>query len=385
MRKLLLFGAGKIGRSFIGQLFSRSGYEVVFVDIDHTLIDELNNRRQYKVIIKDDKEEEILIQNVRGIHFSDDEKIIQEIATSSIMAVSVGKYGLKAVIPIISKGLQEREKKGKPAIDLIIAENMRNADNYIYLELKSLLPPGFPINQRLGLVETSIGKMVPIMPAEIIKKNPLVVYAETYNSLILDKKGFLNGIPDVDGLAPKENIKAWVDRKLFIHNFGHVATAYLGYAYNSAFVYTWEPLQVQEVYGKVYKAMKQSAFALQNLYPNEFSGQHLEKHILDLLKRFQNKHLCDTIFRVGCDLLRKLAPDDRVITPLRTAINFNLPFDRIADVLLKGMDFNASNENGAFFPSDETFFEEREKGIRHVLRSVCKLTDKEIHLLKKQV
>ena len=32
-KKMVQFGAGNIGRSFIGQLFSRSGYEVVFVDI----------------------------------------------------------------------------------------------------------------------------------------------------------------------------------------------------------------------------------------------------------------------------------------------------------------------------------------------------------------
>ena len=31
-KKILIFGAGKIGRSFIGQLFSRAGYELVFID-----------------------------------------------------------------------------------------------------------------------------------------------------------------------------------------------------------------------------------------------------------------------------------------------------------------------------------------------------------------
>ncbi|MBA7563374.1 Mannitol-1-phosphate 5-dehydrogenase [subsurface metagenome] len=36
-KKMIQFGAGNIGRSFIGQLFSRSGYEVVFVDINKKL------------------------------------------------------------------------------------------------------------------------------------------------------------------------------------------------------------------------------------------------------------------------------------------------------------------------------------------------------------
>ena len=71
MKKLVLFGAGKIGRSFIGQLFSRSGYEVVFVDINETVIHELNEKHRYKVVIKSDSEETIWVENVRGVMGSD--------------------------------------------------------------------------------------------------------------------------------------------------------------------------------------------------------------------------------------------------------------------------------------------------------------------------
>ena len=53
--KILIFGAGKIGRSFIGQLFSRGGYEVVFVDVNKQINDALNARGNYNVIIKSDK------------------------------------------------------------------------------------------------------------------------------------------------------------------------------------------------------------------------------------------------------------------------------------------------------------------------------------------
>jgi len=42
-------------------------------------------------------------------------------------------------------------------------------------------------------------------------------------------------------------------------------------------------------------------------YPEEFSAKDLVDHIDDLLYRFQNKVLGDTIFMVGCDLMRKLS------------------------------------------------------------------------------
>ena len=77
--KLVLFGAGKIGRSFIGQLFSRGGFEVVFVDVYKPVIEELNVRHNYNVVIKSQEKDEIIpITNVRGIHLSETENVIKE-------------------------------------------------------------------------------------------------------------------------------------------------------------------------------------------------------------------------------------------------------------------------------------------------------------------
>jgi mannitol-1-phosphate 5-dehydrogenase len=33
MRKAVMYGAGNIGRGFIGKVFSEAGYEVVFIDV----------------------------------------------------------------------------------------------------------------------------------------------------------------------------------------------------------------------------------------------------------------------------------------------------------------------------------------------------------------
>ena len=89
MKKLVLFGAGKIGRSFVGQLFSQSGYEVVFVDILEPVIEALNKRGFYNVIIKGDKEETINVTNVRGVLASDKEKVAEEVSTADVVATSV--------------------------------------------------------------------------------------------------------------------------------------------------------------------------------------------------------------------------------------------------------------------------------------------------------
>jgi mannitol-1-phosphate 5-dehydrogenase len=106
--KLILFGAGNIGRSFLGQLFSRGGYEVVFVDINAMIISELNQKHQYRVIIKqnDRPDETIWVKNVRGIHANDTQKLAEEIADASIMATAVGKSALPYILPSIAQSMQ---------------------------------------------------------------------------------------------------------------------------------------------------------------------------------------------------------------------------------------------------------------------------------------
>jgi mannitol-1-phosphate 5-dehydrogenase len=382
---LVLFGAGKIGRSFIGQLFSNGGYEVVFIDTNKALIDALNYCGHYKVIIKSEKEEILDIKNVRGAYADDKQRVTNEIATAGILAVSVGLEGLDQIFPVLADGLIKRQAiDNTSALDIIIAENMRNADTYFKQSLEKLLPLNYPFDRLVGLVETSIGKMVPIMQKKDLQEDILQVFAEPYNTLILNKKGFKNPIPAIKGLSPEENMKAWVDRKLFIHNLGHSAAAYLGYVHNPGFIYLYEVLAVAEIYKEVRDTMLQSADILLKKYPGEFTPIQLEEHIDDLLLRFQNKALGDTIFRVGCDLLRKLGPQDRLAGAIKSAQELKLRYNKILYALVCGFHFRAKDEAGKMLKGDLEFIELYRKGINHILTVLCGFNESENSQLYKE-
>ncbi|NJK98692.1 MAG: mannitol-1-phosphate 5-dehydrogenase, partial [Bacteroidales bacterium] len=233
---------------------------MVFADINRELIDKLNRSGEYKVIVKSEAGDEVIrVGNVRGLNICDSAEVAGELSEASIAAISVGQHGLPAVIPIIAEALLLRKQKfGNWALDIIIAENMRNADQYLMNELSKLIPSGL-VNELAGLVETSIGKMVPIMTRKDTEDDPLQVFAEPYNNLIVSKNGFKNPVPDIEFLSPKENIKAWVDRKLFIHNLGHATAAYLGYLLKPEAIYLCEVLESFEVYETTRLAMLQSA------------------------------------------------------------------------------------------------------------------------------
>jgi mannitol-1-phosphate 5-dehydrogenase len=381
--KLVLFGAGKIGRSFIGQLFSRADYEVVFIDISELIIGELNKRTNYNVIIKGEKEELINVRNVRGVNARDEETVVDEIASAEILAVSIGQNGLSGILPLIAKGLLKRYLEDpKQALDIIIAENLRNAAEYFQSGLINFLPDHYPFEQLVGLIETSIGKMVPIMSNKDVEEDVLQVFAESYNNLILDKKAFKNPIPQIAGLSPKENIKAWVDRKLFIHNLGHATSAYLGYIYNPNFKYLYEALEIPEILNAVHETMLQAAAILQKKYPTDFTMKDLTDHIDDLLFRFRNKSLGDTIFRVGCDLSRKLGSKDRLAGAIHLALEVKLPYDRILFSLICGCYFRATDENGQMLQGDIEFAGIFNQGITEVLTKICGIDEINENLFK---
>jgi mannitol-1-phosphate 5-dehydrogenase len=376
MKKLVLFGAGKIGRSFIGQLFATSGFEVVFIDISEPVINELNRLNEYKVVIKSSQPDEIItVSNVRGVLGSDADKVAEELSECDLVAISVGQKGLPNVIYTLAKGLILRKRKsGRKPLDIIIAENMHNADKYVRDILNTIIGKDYPVDELVGLVETSIGKMVPIMPKDEQGKDLLIVYAEPYNTLILDKRAFKNSIPDVKGLAPKENMKAWVDRKSHIHNFGHAAAAYAGFQTDPSLKYLSDVLNIEAVKTYTRIAMLQSAEVLLKKHPGEFTLKELTEHIDDLLSRFENKALGDTVFRVGCDLKRKLHKDDRILSPIIDGIKTGSPVDNILLTFVYGLSFRAKDEYGNMFPSDNEFLLLlNKKGLEFVLINLCGL------------
>lgn len=84
---------------------------------------------------------------------SEAKKVMDEIATARIVAVSVGLSGLISIIPILAKGLLIRFRNPQAIpLDIIIAENLRHAAEYLDKELRKLLPKGYTLEERIGLI-----------------------------------------------------------------------------------------------------------------------------------------------------------------------------------------------------------------------------------------
>jgi mannitol-1-phosphate 5-dehydrogenase len=374
METFVQIGAGNIGRSFVGQLFSRAGFEVVFVDVYEPVIAALNQQGRYRVEVKDICTETLWVENVRGVSGSEGEAVVRELTECRLCATSVGVKALPHVLPAVAEAIVQRRESGRPPLDIILAENLREAAAFVSGELARLVPPDFPLAESVGLVETSIGKMVPIMNEADRAADPLLVFAEAYNNLICDARGFRNPLPAVPGLDPKENIAAYVDRKSFIHNLGHALCAYLGHIEDPSLVYTWQTVAHPVVGAAVRAGMRESGQALIRQYPDEFDEANQQAHIEDLLRRFANEALGDTLQRVGRDLGRKLSREDRVIGALLNDLVQGVEPRMTALCAAAGMHFAATDEQGEVFPPDrQILFEVAINGVDQALIKFCGL------------
>ena len=113
MKQAIIFGAGNIGRGFIGQLYSESGCEVTFVDVDRPLLDTLNERGRYTIrLVTNEQTEEVTVGPVRALHSGDLDAVAEAVSRAEIGATAVGAGILKHIAPAVAAGIARRAQLG---------------------------------------------------------------------------------------------------------------------------------------------------------------------------------------------------------------------------------------------------------------------------------
>jgi mannitol-1-phosphate 5-dehydrogenase len=313
MKESIIFGAGAIGRGFLGQLFSESGCRVTFADVDQPLLDALNARGSYTIrLVTNDTTEEVSIAPVRALHSGDADAVASALASCTIGATAVGAGNLKYIAPVVARGIELRARAGmETPFNLILCENLKHAAAIFRDMVKAALPAEHHayMDRTIGFVDTVIARMVPPLTPELRAQDPSLVIVEPYKELPVDRAGFAGEPPEIVGMIPYAPFSFFTERKLYIHNAGHAVLGYLGYLRGHE--YGYQALQDDDIYFQARGAMEESARTLVRKYSPPAGA--LLANIDDLLHRFGNRALGDTILRLGRDPLRKLARTDRLV------------------------------------------------------------------------
>ncbi|MDR0583304.1 MAG: mannitol-1-phosphate 5-dehydrogenase, partial [Treponema sp.] len=285
--KAVMYGAGNIGRGFIGQLFAASGYAVTFIDVAEPVVAGINREGRYPVrLLSDDGGVDCWVEGVTALNGRDTEKAAEAIAAADILATAVGVRVLPFIAPVIAEGIKKRFAKTGNCLNIIICENLIDANKL----LEELIKKNLNEHERglfdnhIGLVEASIGRMVPLQTQEMQDGNPLRICTETYGFLPVDKDAFKGDIPRIEGMCPFSRFDFYIQRKLFIHNLGHAVSAYLGMFQGDEYLY--QAVRRGDILHIAQNAMEESALALSAKFGASLPDLLL--HIRDLLRRFSN-------------------------------------------------------------------------------------------------
>ena len=321
--KALHFGGGNIGRGFIGKILAEAGYEVVFADINMTVIDRLNQDHGYTVhVVGEGVDQKETVKNVRGINSGDEAAVTAEISDATLVTTAVGPPVLEILAPLLARSLAARYRAGGAPLNIIACENMVRGSSF--LKEKVLTAAGDDaalIDANTGFVDCAVDRIVP--PVRGGDADPLAVTVEVFSEWIVDSTQFKGAVPAIAGMIATGKLMAFIERKLFTLNTGHTALAYFGQLAGKKTV--GEAMQDDAVRQAAEAVMKESGAVLIRRYA--FDPAAHRAYIDKILKRFANPYLHDDIDRVARQPLRKLGAQERFIKPLNGMLEYDLPHD----------------------------------------------------------
>ncbi|KIK65795.1 hypothetical protein GYMLUDRAFT_93672 [Collybiopsis luxurians FD-317 M1] len=324
------FGAGNIGRGFIGAVLSQAGFHVVFADVVEDVVNALNEQGQYDVHIVSDKDPRVeTIKPVSAV-LSSDLNAVEELARKpvSIITTAVGANVLPKLAKPLAQIIRTRMSENMGPVNIIACENMQNATEVLREAVEKELSDEKEhsyLQDNIGFVVCTVDRIVPPFESE----NILDAGVEPFYEWTVDASSLKKTDPDIviDGMHITDNLDAYVQRKLFTLNTGHAIAAYLGFLANKSTII--ESITDDSIRKVVSKALHESGAALIEKYHPLFTHEKHEEYIQKILDRFSNRYLKDEVSRVGREPLRKLKRGERFLGPIEMCRELKLKRDTL--------------------------------------------------------
>ncbi|ASB90993.1 mannitol-1-phosphate 5-dehydrogenase [Bacillus sonorensis] len=360
----LHFGAGNIGRGFIGALLTRSGYEVVFADVNEAVINELNEKRKYTVELADESRQTDIIGPVRAINSGKElDELYELIAKADLVTTAVGPSVLKLIAKPLAEGLKKRLNTNQSSLNIIACENMIGGSSHLKEEIFTYLSgeEQEALQKRVGFPNSAVDRIVPIQQHD----DPLKVSVEPFFEWAVDKTAFVGGAPDIQGVMYVSDLAPYIERKLFTVNTGHAIAAYAGYQKGLKTIK--DAVRHPEVRQMVTCALEETGHYLIQTYG--FTQEEHQRYIQKIIGRFENEFISDDITRVARSPLRKLGEHDRLIRPAQKLNGIGYKPVHLAEGIARALQFDFADDPEAV----QLQIMIREKGYQEVLREVCGL------------
>lgn len=376
--KCVILGAGKIARGFIGHLLYLSGISFTFIEKSDALVDLINERGQYTVNILGNSEKNCVVTGAKAIGFQDEKLVAKTIAEADAVFTAVGGKNLLSLVPHLTKGIEEKAKKGG-ILNIITCENWKlpatilrqGIEETISQEIKTFL------KEQVGITEAVILRSAIESDPELLKKDPLIVNVQDFWEFPVDASRVVGDLPPISGLKLIPEFTGFLERKFYTYNAANGTTSYLGALLGyEKIADAAHDERILKVLDGVYQETAQ-ALSKKHHFP-------LDEQLAFTLtskRKLQDYTIVDFIERNARDPLRKLGKDDRLVGSARLVQEYGIRPDNLCIGIAAAIYYVS--------PGDEFAVElermRKEEGIDAILEKVCQLDpDGELGMLIKE-
>lgn len=323
------FGAGNIGRGFIGNLLYQSGFETCFVDVNSELVNLINEKKQYRVELANEAHEGLLVKNVRAINSATDpELVIETIAKADLVTAAVGPNVLPFIAGLLADGLKERLIQTGQPLTIIACENMIGGSAFLKEKVYEKLTEDekSQFDNCFSFPNAAVDRIVPNQ----INEDKTAVQVEPFYEWVVEESEIIGENPPVKGITFVKDLEPYIERKLYTVNTGHAAVAYFGYL--AGIRRMDEALASEEIKTMTENVLQETGKLLIAKY--QFNEQEHGDYIQKIMGRFANPFISDDVTRVGRSPLRKLKFNDRLVGPATQYVEL---FDETPTFLAMGI------------------------------------------------
>ncbi|UIN29904.1 mannitol-1-phosphate 5-dehydrogenase [Microbacterium binotii] len=335
--KAVHFGAGNIGRGFVGLLLHEGGYEVVFSDVSAGLVDAINAVDSYTVHEVGDGGTDVVVTGFRALNSAEDpQAVVDEIASADVVTTAVGPTILKFVAPLIRAGLAQRDETLAP-LQVMACENAIGATDQLRAHVQEQAGDDWAaLSARAVFANTAVDRIVPGQPADA----GVDVVVEPFYEWAIEQAPFGGALPRIPGAHFVDDLAPYIERKLFTVNTGHAATAY--YGARAGIERISDALAEPEIAAAVSATLAETSAVL--IAKHEFAPDELARYRETILARFRNPALPDTVWRVGRQPLRKLSRHERFVGPAAEAAERGLSTEALVATMGAALSFSSAED-----------------------------------------